>query len=39
MEKSDKIIYIPMKWIKESLNVGQSTAIFMRELGNKKIKS
>ena len=26
----DHIVYIPMKWIKESMNVGQSTAIFMR---------
>lgn len=26
----DHVVYIPMKWIKESLNVGQSTAIFMR---------
>lgn len=29
----DHVVYIPMKWIKESMNVGQSTAIFMRELG------
>jgi tRNA G18 (ribose-2'-O)-methylase SpoU len=28
----DQVVYIPMKWIKESLNVGQSSAIFMREL-------
>jgi tRNA G18 (ribose-2'-O)-methylase SpoU len=28
----DYIVYIPMFWIKESLNVGQSSAIFMREL-------
>lgn len=26
------IVYIPMKGIKESLNIGQSTAIFMRAL-------
>jgi tRNA G18 (ribose-2'-O)-methylase SpoU len=35
MEKSDKIVYIPMKGIKESLNVWQSTAIFMREFWKK----
>ncbi|MCK9466871.1 MAG: hypothetical protein M0P94_00940 [Candidatus Absconditabacterales bacterium] len=28
----DKVVYIPMKGIKESLNVGQSSAIFMWEL-------
>lgn len=28
----DHVIYIPMKGIKESLNVGQSSAIFMRAL-------
>lgn len=28
----DDIVYIPMNWIKESMNVGQSAAIFMREL-------
>jgi 23S rRNA (guanosine2251-2'-O)-methyltransferase len=28
----DKVVYIPMKWVKESLNVGQSAAIFMWEL-------
>ena len=36
MEKTfkevDAVVEIPMKWIKESMNVGQSTAIFMREL-------
>ena len=26
------VVEIPMHWIKESMNVGQSTAIFMREL-------
>lgn len=31
LETSDKTIYIPMKWIKESLNVWQTTAIFMWE--------
>ena len=29
LDMVDKIVYIPMKWIKESLNVGQSAAIFM----------
>lgn len=29
----DKIVYIPMHWVKESMNVGQSAAIFMWELG------
>lgn len=32
LEKVDNIVYIPMDGIKESLNVGQTTAIFMREL-------
>lgn len=27
-----EVVYIPMKWIKESMNIWQSTAIFMREL-------
>ena len=40
MEKSlrevDAVVEIPMQWIKESMNVGQSTAIFMRELRKKK---
>lgn len=39
MEKTlrevDKVVEIPMKWIKESMNVGQSTAIFMWELREK----
>ena len=39
MEKSlkevDVVIQIPMRWIKESMNVGQSSAIFMRELWKK----
>lgn len=26
----DHVVYIPMQWIKESLNVGQTSAIFMR---------
>ena len=29
---ASKVVYIPMKWIKESLNVWQSSAIFMWEL-------
>ncbi len=28
----DKVVHIPMKGIKESLNVGQSSAIFMRAI-------
>lgn len=28
----DEIYHIPMMWIKESLNVGQTAAIFLREL-------
>ena len=40
MEKTlkdvDAVVEIPMQWIKESMNVGQSTAIFMRELRKKK---
>ncbi len=28
----DNVVAIPMKWIKESLNVGQTSAIFMWEL-------
>lgn len=28
----DHVVYIPMRWIKESLNVGQTSAIFMRTL-------
>lgn len=34
LEMVDNIVYISMKWIKESLNVGQTSAIFMRELNN-----
>ena len=30
----DNVVYIPMKWVKESLNVWQTSAIFMRELNN-----
>ncbi|HRX63702.1 MAG TPA: TrmH family RNA methyltransferase [Candidatus Absconditabacterales bacterium] len=35
LDMVDKILYIPMNGIKESMNVGQSAAIFMRELGKK----
>ena len=28
----DAVVYIPMQWVKESLNVGQTSAIFMYEL-------
>jgi len=31
----DKIVHIPMQGVKESLNVGQSSAIFMRVLTQK----
>lgn len=36
LKEVDAVVEIPMKWIKESMNVGQSTAIFMRELWKKK---
>lgn len=32
LRKVDEVVHIEMKWVKESLNVGQTTAIFMREL-------
>ncbi|MEF2175488.1 MAG: TrmH family RNA methyltransferase [Candidatus Absconditabacteria bacterium] len=32
LDNVDKIFYIPMNGIKESLNIGQSAAIFMREI-------
>jgi len=32
LEIVDAVVYIPMQWIKESMNVGQSSAIFMRQL-------
>jgi len=32
LKQVDDIVYIPMNWIKESLNVGQSSAIIMRQL-------
>ena len=32
LETVDAVVYIPMHWVKESMNVGQSSAIFMREL-------
>jgi tRNA G18 (ribose-2'-O)-methylase SpoU len=28
----DHVVLVPMKWIKESINVGQTSAIFMRAL-------
>ena len=34
LESVDAVVYIPMQWVKESMNVGQSSAIFMRELRN-----
>lgn len=34
LKRVDAVVYIPMRWIKESLNVGQTSAIFMRELNN-----
>ena len=34
LETVDTVVYIPMQWIKESMNVGHSSAIFMRELRN-----
>ena len=34
LKNVDQVIHIPMKWIKESLNVWQTAAIFMREIGN-----
>ena len=35
LKQVEKVVYIPMQWIKESMNIWQSTAIFMRELRNK----
>ena len=35
LKEVDKVVEIPMKWIKESMNVWQSTAIFMWELRKK----
>ncbi len=32
LELVDYVVYIPMNWVKESMNVGQSAAIFMWEL-------
>lgn len=32
LKEVDWVVEIPMQWIKESMNVGQSSAIFMREL-------
>ena len=36
LKETDAVVEIPMHWIKESMNVGQSTAIFMWELREKK---
>ena len=36
LKEVDGVVEIPMQWIKESMNVGQSTAIFMRELRKRK---
>lgn len=36
LKSVDKVVEIPMQWIKESMNIGQSTAIFMWELGKGK---
>ena len=33
LDEVDDIVYIPMNWVKESMNVGQSAAIFMWEFG------
>lgn len=35
LKEVDVVVEIPMQWIKESMNVGQSTAIFMRDLRKK----
>lgn len=35
LKEVDEVVEIPMHWIKESMNVGQSTAIFMWELRKK----
>lgn len=32
LDEVDKVVYVPMQGIKESMNVGQTTAIFMRAL-------
>ena len=37
LKEVDWVVEIPMQWIKESMNVGQSTAIFMRELRKGKV--
>ena len=31
LDNVDKVVYIPQQWIKASMNIGQSTAIFMWE--------
>lgn len=32
LDNVEQVFYIPMNWIKESLNIWQSAAIFMREI-------
>ena len=32
LKEVQDVVFIPMQWVKESMNIGQSTAIFMREL-------
>ena len=34
LQTVDEVVYIPMQGIKESMNIGQSTAIMMRALRN-----
>ena len=36
LKEVDSVVEIPMQWIKESMNIWQSTAIFMWELGKEK---
>ena len=36
LKEVDEVVEIPMQGVKESMNVGQSTAIFMRELRKRK---
>ncbi len=32
LQDVDNVVFVPMKWLKESMNVGQTAAIFMWEL-------
>lgn len=34
LDTVDKVLHIPMEWMKESLNVGQAAAIMMWEISN-----